>query len=95
MECRVVGEYHEAPRTFIPYIGIHPPGMALPRTAWVRLDRPHVHVGRFRSWLHRCGMAPSGVCECGAEEQTLDHVVLHCPIHRPPHGVDGLTVAVD
>jgi len=23
----------------------------------------------------------SAACECGAEEQTVDHVVLQCPIH--------------
>jgi len=27
-------------------------------------------------------MVPSAACECGAEEQTYDHIVLHCPIHR-------------
>ena len=29
--------------------------------------------------------------ECGAE-QTVNHTVLQCPIHRPPHGVHGLLV---
>jgi len=37
----------------------------------------------------------SAACECGAEEQTVDHVVLQCPIHRPPHGLHGLTVLDD
>ena len=49
-------------------------------------------VGRFRSYLHRWGIASSAVCECGAEDQTVDHVVLQRPIHRPPHGLRGLTV---
>ena len=40
-------------------------------------------------------MAFSAACECGAEEQTVDHVVLHCPIHRPLHGLHGLTVLDD
>jgi len=40
-------------------------------------------------------MASSAACECGAEEQTVDHVVLQCPIHRPPHGLHGLTVLDD
>ena len=31
------------------------------------------------------GMYPSAACKCGAEEQTVHRVVLHCPIHRPPH----------
>ena len=31
-------------------------------------------------------------CECGAEEQTVDHVVFQCRIHRPPDGLHGLAV---
>ena len=31
---------------------------------------------------------------CGAE-QNVNHVVLHCPIYRPPHGLHGLTVLDD
>jgi len=46
-------------RIFIPDTGTHPPGMTLPRTAWVRLNR-------FR--LHQWSMASSASCECGAEE---------------------------
>ena len=66
--------------------------MNLPRRAWVRLNRIRTGVGRFRSCLYKWGMASSAACECGAEEQTVDHVVLQCPIHRPPHGLHGLTV---
>jgi len=46
------------------------------------------HIDTVVSW----GMASSAACQCGAEEQTVDHVVLQCPIHRPPHGLHGLTV---
>jgi len=42
--------------------------------------------------LYEWGMASSAACECGAEEPTVDHVVLQCPVHRPPHGLHGLTV---
>ena len=35
-------------------------------------------------------MASLTACECGAEEQTVDHVVLQCPIRRPPHGLHSL-----
>jgi len=38
------------------------------------------------------GMTPSAVCDRGAEEQTVDHVVLQCLTHRPPHGLHGLMV---
>jgi len=81
-------------RTLIPDTGTHTPGMTLPRKAWVRLNRLRTGVGRFRSYLYKWGMASSAACECGAE-QTVDHVVLHCSIHRPPHGLHGLTVLDD
>jgi len=67
-------------------------GMTLPRRPWVLLNRPRPGVGRFHSDLYKWGMPSSAACECGAEEQTVDHVVLQCPIHRPPHGLHGLTV---
>ena len=41
------------------------------------------------------GLAPSPNCECGASEQTADHVLTACPIHRAPHGARGLTVLDD
>jgi len=66
----------------------------LPRRAWIWLNRLRTGVGRFRSCLYKWGMASSAACECGAE-QTVDHVVLQCPIHRPPHGLHGQTVLDD
>jgi len=40
-------------------------------------------------------MAAPAACECGAEDQTADHVVLQYPIHRPSLGLYGLTVMND
>jgi len=40
-------------------------------------------------------MAFPAAFECGAEEQTVDHIVLQCPIHPPLHGLHGLTVLDD
>jgi len=68
---------------FHPRVGVHLPGMALPRITWIRL-RLRTDVGRFRSCLYKWSMTPSAACECGAEEQTVDHVVLQCPIQRTP-----------
>ena len=42
---------------------------------------------RLRS---RC-LTPSPNCECGASEQTADHVLTTCPIHWAPHGAGNLT----
>jgi len=70
-------------------------GMTLSRRAWVWLNRLRTGVGRFRSCLYKWSIASSAACECGAEEQTVNHGVLQCPIHRPPHGLHGLTVLDD
>ena len=82
-------------RIFIPVTGTHPRGMTLPRTAWVRINglinRFRTGVGQFRTCLHKRCMASCAVCECPAEEQTVDNVVLQCPIH----GLHGLTVLDD
>ena len=45
--------------------------------------------------LHKWGLAPSPNCKCGASEQTADHVLTACRIHRAPHGARGLVVLDD
>ena len=70
-------------RTSVPDTGTNTPGMTFPRRAWVRLNRFRTVVGRFRSCLYKWGMASSAAYECGTE-QTVNHVVLHCPIHQTP-----------
>ena len=77
-------------RTFVPGIGASSVGMSLPRATWVKLG-----IGRFHSFLHKWGLAPSPTCECGASEQTADHVLTACPIPGAPHGARGLTVLDD
>ena len=52
-------------------------------------------LGRFHSSMHKWSLAPSPNCECGASEQTANHVLTACPIHRTPHGARGLTVLDD
>jgi len=34
-------------------------------------------------------------CPVTTNHWFVDHVVLQCPIHRPPHGLHGLTVMDD
>ena len=82
-------------RAFVPETGARPVGMGLPQAAWVKLNRLRTGVGRFHSSMHKWGLAPSPNCECGASEQTADHVLTACPIHRAPHGARGLTVLDD
>ena len=82
-------------RDFVPGTGTRPVGMCLPRASWVKLNRLHTGVGRFHSSMHKWGLAPSPNCECGASEQTADHVLTACPIHQAPHGARGLMVLDD
>jgi len=63
-----------------------------PGSSFIRLG---TGVGRFRSCLYKWGIASSAACECGAEEQIVEHVVLQCPIHRTHHGLHSLTVLDD
>ena len=82
-------------RAFVPQNGARPVGMGLSREAWVKLNRLWTGVGRFHSSMHKWSLIPLPNCECGASEQTADHVLTACPIHRAPHGARGLTVLDD
>ena len=82
-------------RAFVPRTSAMPVGMGLPRAAWVKLNRLWAGVGRFHSSMHKWGPAPSPNCECGASEQTADHVLTACPKDRAPHGARVLTVLDD
>ena len=75
---------------FIADVSSSPSGMNFPRPAWVRLNRLRTGVGLFRSTMHKWGMAPTAACECGAEEQTADHVIATCPTYSYPDGVQNL-----
>ena len=82
-------------RAFVPGTGARPVGMGLPRAAWVKLNCLRTGTGRFHSSMHKWDLVPSPNCEYGASEQTADHVITACPIHRAPHGARGLTVLDD
>ena len=79
-------------RVFVPETCARPVGMGLPRAAWVKLNRLLTSVGRFYLFMHKWGLAPLPNCERGASEQTADHVLTACLIHRAPHEARGLTV---
>ena len=80
---------------FVPETSARPVGMGLPRAAWVKRNRLQTGVGRFHSSMHKWGLVSSPNCECGASEQTADHVLTACPIHRAPYGAQGLTILDD
>ena len=80
---------------YIPRVSTRPMGMSLTRTAWAKLNRQRIGVGRFGSCMHKWGFASSAKGECGANELTTDHIILTCPIHWASRGIMGLTVSDD
>ena len=44
---------------------------------------------------HKWDLAPSSNCQCSAITQTVDYVLIACPIHRAPHGARDLMVLDD
>ena len=82
-------------RAFVLGTGARPVGMGLPQAAWVKLNCLQTGVGQFHSSMHKWGLTPSLNFECGVSEQTADHVLTACPIHRAPHGAQGLMVLDD
>ena len=80
---------------FVPETGARPVGVGLPRAAWIKLNRLRTGVGQFHSSMHKWGLAPSPNCECGASEETANHVLTAWPIHRAPHEARDLTVLDD
>ena len=79
-------------RASISRTSTRPMGMGLLKSSWVRLNRLWAGVGCFQSSMHKRGLAPTSNCECGTVEQTAEHIILICPVHRVPTGVRGLTV---
>ena len=86
--CKNASRLH----AFVLKTSARPVGMGLPQAAWVKLNCLQTGVGQFHSPMHKWGLTPSLNCECGASEQTADHVLTTCPIHQAPHGAWGLTV---
>ena len=82
-------------RVFVPRTGARPVGMGLSRPAWLKLNHLRTGVGRFHPSMHKWGLVPSPNCQCGAAEQTADHILIACLIYRAPHGAQVLTVLDD
>lgn len=51
----------------------------LPRKTWITLDRIRTGHGRCADTLYKWGRAPSPECNCGAEKQTVRHIIAECP----------------
>ena len=59
-------------------------GEDLSRKHWTTLNRLRTWVGRYKASKKKWTLADNAACECGEPEQTADHIINSCPIHRPP-----------
>lgn len=47
------------------------------------MKRLRTGLGRFNASMQKWGLADSAACECGNPEQSADHIIHTCPLHRP------------
>ena len=80
---------------YISRVGTRHIAISLTRKSSVKLNCLSTGVGRFGSSIHKLGFASSAKCECDASEQTADHIIVTCPMHRTPREIMGLTVSDD
>lgn len=57
-----------------------PPGFNQPRKVWTTLNRIRTGHGRSADALYKWGKIPTPNCDCGAEKQTVRHIVEECPV---------------
>jgi hypothetical protein len=74
---------------------VRPSGFDLRRHNWVLLNRFRTEQGRCAHLMHRWGFVESPACDCGAEEQTMRHIVDDCPLRLFADGLTGLCVMSD
>ena len=53
----------------------HVPGQDLPRRQWTTYNRIRTGVGRFGEAMKRWGLKSTSECECGAPNQSVQHIM--------------------
>nr|CAI5856365.1 unnamed protein product [Callosobruchus analis] len=62
----------------LPCITERLPGYELPRKVWSTLNRIRTKHGRCADSLYTWGKIPTPNCDCGADRQTIRHIVEDC-----------------
>ena len=58
------------------------PGFNLPRKTWCQLNRLRTGYGKSASTLFKWGAIDHPSCDCGVQNQTINHISQECPIRR-------------
>jgi hypothetical protein len=77
---KVRWEASDAVNHSMPCISVKPPGFDQPRRLWSALNRIRTGHGRCADFFHKCGWLDSPACDCGAEKQTVHHIVSECSL---------------
>ena len=57
-------------------------GFDLSRNVWIRLNRIRTNIGNCGYWLKKWNINESEECDCGAESQTISHLIKECQIRK-------------
>ena len=70
-----------------------PEGSMLGRREWATLNRARCGVGKTGRNMFKWGLNTSAACECGAVEQSLNHILRDCPLSPAISEHDLLTAS--
>jgi hypothetical protein len=66
------------------------PGFDLPRKIWCKLNRFRTGHGKCNNMLFHWNIRENPSCECGAEKETIQHIVEECPLNKFQQGFSKL-----
>jgi hypothetical protein len=66
------------------------PGFHLPRKIWCKLNRFRTGHGKCNNMLFHWNIRENPSCECGAEKETIQHIVEECPLPKFQQGFSKL-----
>jgi hypothetical protein len=66
------------------------PGFDLPRKIWCKLNRFRTGHGKCNNMLFHWNIRENPSCECGAEKETIQHIVEECPLTKFQQGFSKL-----
>jgi hypothetical protein len=65
-------------------------GFHLPRKIWCKLNRFRTGHGKCNNMLFHWHIRDTPSCECGAEKETIQHIVEECPLTKFQQGFSKL-----
>ncbi|XP_063535881.1 uncharacterized protein LOC134745694 [Cydia strobilella] len=74
---------------------VPPAGFEEPRRVWSALNRLRTGVGNCGHHWYKWGWSSSSACSCGHPDQTINHIILECPLTKYTGDVDDFKILSD